>query len=233
VIDLHCHILPGVDDGPRDVDEALDVARLAVADGTRIIVATPHVDDTYKYPDPDLIRALTARLNDCLRAHKIPLRVLPGAEVRVGPDLLEKLQSGQIMTIGDLGKHVLLELPSSSHAMYAGELFFRLQLAGYIPVLAHVERVALFRSQPGLLRDFHDRGCLLQVNAESLAGRAGWTMRRYAQKLLREGLIDIVASDGHNTNNRKPLLSIAKKALNNEFERLTDQRPRQILQLQR
>ncbi|MEN6548282.1 MAG: CpsB/CapC family capsule biosynthesis tyrosine phosphatase [Armatimonadia bacterium] len=231
MIDLHCHILPGVDDGPRDVDEALAVARLAVADGTQVIAATPHVDDTYKYPDPDLIRALTARFNERLRAEKIPLQVLPGAEVRVGTDLLEKLQSGQVMTLGDRGKHVLLELPTSSHALYAGELFFRLQLAGYIPVLAHVERVALFRSQPGLLRDFHDRGCLLQVNAESLSGRGGWTRRRYTQKLLREGLIDIVASDGHNTNDRKPLLSIAKKALNAEFERLTDQTPRRILQL--
>jgi len=229
VIDLHCHILPGLDDGPATMEESLAMARMAAADGIRIIVATPHVDREFREPDPELVRRLVVSLNRALGAEGLPLRVLPGAEAPAEPELLEALQAGQVITVGDRGRHVLVELPTNAPATYAPELFFRLQLAGFTPVVAHVERAAIFRVQPHMLRDFHERGYRLQMNVSSLS--SGFTMRRYARRLLREGLVDILASDGHDTRRRKPLLTGARGVLRSAelFEELTLTNPGELL----
>jgi protein-tyrosine phosphatase len=232
VIDLHCHILPGLDDGPGSFEESLAMARMAAEDGVRVIVATPHMDDQYRHPVPELIRDLTGRLNELIRAEGIALTVLPGAEVRTAPELVDRLAAGKVMTVGDLGKHVLVELPTSGRAVYAGELFFRLQVAGYTPIIAHAERVDSFRLEPQVLRDLKDRNVRLQVNAESVAGGGGRVLRNHAQRLVKEGLVDVMASDGHNVMRRKPLLSVARKALrsqNGVFERLTELTPLSFL----
>lgn len=228
MVDLHCHILPGLDDGPATLPDALAMARLAAADGVRVIVATPHVRREYRYPEPDLIREATARLDQAIRAENLPLRLLPGAEIPAEPELLEALQAGRLLTVGDRGRHVLIELPPNAPAIYVPELFFRLQVAGYTPVVAHVERAAIFRHQPGLLRELHDRGVLLQLNVESL--RAGWGTRRYARQLVREGLVDVLASDGHNTRRRPPVLTPARRALGADlFDTLTLTNPARLL----
>jgi protein-tyrosine phosphatase len=232
VIDLHCHILPGLDDGPGSFDESLAMARMAAADGVCVIVATPHMDEQYRYPEPEMIRELVGRLNDLIRAEALPLRVLPGAEVRTGAELVDQLVAGKIMTLGDQNRYVLVELPSSGHALYAGELFFRLQLAGYTPLIAHIERVELFRAEPRLLHDFKDRGYGLQVNAESVSGRAGRHMHHHVMRLVKEGLADVLASDGHDVSKRRPLLTVARKALRGRdglFEQLTNDTPRNML----
>lgn len=201
---------------------------MAAADGIEVIVATPHVDDAYQNPAPDLIRELTRKLNELIAGEKLPLQVLAGSEVRAGSGLVEALQAGQVLTLGD-SRHVLVELPGSAHATYAGELFFRLQVAGYVPVLAHVERVALFRDQPRLLEEFHERGYVLQVNAEGLSRRGGWFRNQYVKRLLRQGLVDVVASDAHNIDDRKPLLSVTRRALRTDFVQVVEVTPRRLL----
>jgi len=229
---MHCHILPGLDDGAVSFEEALAMARMAAADGVRTIVATPHMDDRYVYPEPERVRDLTGRLNELLEAEGLPLRVLPGAEVRTGMDLVERLQAGKIMTVGDGGKYVLVELPTSGVAVYAGELFFRLQVAGYTPILAHAERVDQFRREPRLLQDLRDRNVRVQVNAESLSGKAGRVLRNFALRLVKDGLVDVLGSDGHNVERRKPLLSVAQHNLRAHpglFERLTQTTPQSFL----
>lgn len=236
VIDLHCHILPGVDDGPAGFEESLAMARMAAADGVRVIVATPHVSDQYDYPAPDLIRELTGRLNGLIQQEGLGLRVLPGAEVRTSPELVEALQAGKVMTLADRGKCVLVELPSSSQAVYAGDLFFRMQVAGYTPVIAHAERVDWLRAQPQLLREFKDRGVRLQINAESVSGAAGRGMRLQALRLAKEGLADVLGSDGHNVNSRKPLLTVAQRNLRGRrglFEALTETGPERLIAAER
>jgi protein-tyrosine phosphatase len=224
VIDLHCHILPGLDDGPGSFEESLAMARMAVADGTTVIVATPHVDENLCYPQPERIRELVGRLNELIVAEGLGLRVLPGAEVRAAPELVERLVAGKVMTVADQGKYVLVELPTSGQAVFAGELFFRLQVAGYVPIIAHAERVDWFRREPRVLEEFRARGVRLQINAESVAGKAGRGLRNTAVGLVKSGLADVLASDGHNVSSRKPLLSVGQRnlrGLNGAFERLT------------
>lgn len=210
------------------------MARLAAADGVQIIVATPHVSRELNYPEPALVRELVARLNRALQVEKLPLRVLPGSEAPAEPELLEALQAGRILTVGDRGRHVLVELPPNAPAIYAPELFFRLQLAGFTPIIAHIERAAIFRAQPQILQEMHDRGYVLQMNADSLS--ADWHTRRYARRLLQQGLVDVLASDGHDASRRKPLLSPASRAIRGHselFEQLTRTGPAALLRVSR
>lgn len=232
MVDTHCHILPGLDDGAQSFDDSVALARMAAADGIRTIIATPHLDHRYAYPEPDRIRDLTAQVNERLRAEGVPVLVMPGAEVRTAPELLGALQAGRVMTLGDQGRYVLCELPTSGEAVYVGELFFRLQVAGYSPILAHAERVDQFRRDPRLLHNLHDRNVRLQVNAESLAGKGGRVLRNFALKLAKEGLIDLLATDAHNITTRPPLLTVAQRNLRGQpglFERLTQTNPQSLL----
>ncbi|MGE5531952.1 MAG: tyrosine-protein phosphatase, partial [Bacteroidota bacterium] len=196
------------------------------------VVATPHVDERLCYPEPERIRDLTARLNELIRAEGLGLKALPGAEVRAAPELVERLVAGQVMTLGDQGKYVLVELPTSGQAVFAGELFFRMQVAGYVPIIAHAERVDWFRREPRVLESFRDRGVRVQVNAESVSGKAGRGCRNIAIGLVKSGLADVMGSDGHNVGGRKPLLSVGQRnlsRLNGAFERLTVTTPGSFL----
>ncbi len=213
VIDLHCHILPGLDDGPRNWDEALAMARLADADGVQLIVATPHCNLDATCPSPVQIRDLTAQLNQLLETNGLRLRVVPGAEARATTGLVEAVEAGRVLTLGDRGRFLLVELPPSGQPLFAAELFFRLRLAGVTPVIAHAERYDFFRSAPGALQELADRLYPIQVNAGSLLGREGWRIRRSARDLVRRGLATIVASDGHNATDRKPVLAAVERAL--------------------
>lgn len=236
MIDLHCHILPGLDDGPRSFDESVAMARLAEADGVQAIIATPHCNLDGSCPPPDLIRDLTDQLNDRLAAEGLQLRVAPGAEVRATGNLVEAYEAGAIMTMADRGKYMLVELPASGHPLFAGELFFRLQLAGVTPIIAHAERFDYFRQSPEALENLARRGYPLQINVGSILGEDGARIRKQALKLINEGLAGIIASDGHNTSDRKPLLSVARKGLGldeNSYLKYTLDRPFRLLKQRR
>jgi len=212
MIDLHCHILPGLDDGSPDLASSLEMARVALADGIETIVATPHcfVDAG---PTPDQIRTATRQLQAALADGDLPLTVLPGAEVRAHPQLAEMVSRGEVMTVADGGDYLLIEPPFIGIPNYLEQLCFELQIAGITPILAHPERVDLVRSQPELCERLVERGCLIQVNAPSLHGQYGRVIRRIAADLIRRELVHIVASDAHNATSRAPVLSKARRAV--------------------
>lgn len=237
MIDTHCHILPGIDDGPRDLAEALEMARIAVADGIQTIVATPHLDCERDALSPDFLRDQVARFNAALTEAQIPLTVLPGAEIRIGADLLERAKAGSLMTLADRGTHLLLELPFNSYPSYVPQLFFGLQLLGLAPILAHPERTALFRTHPEVIQGLVDRGALIQVNADSLTRWRDRTVRALAFDLLKHGAVHLLASDAHDTRHRPPQLSRARRALRRHggdevFARLTQTTPSRLLSAQ-
>lgn len=206
------------------------MARRAAADGIRCIVATPHVLPTLNYPEPAQIQALVQQLNDKLAAENIPLQILPGAELPAVPELVEALSGGHVLTLGAQSSYVLVELYGACPSAFYEELFFRLQLAGYIPVIAHIERVVFLRAKPQILQEWRARGYRLQMNASSLGG--SWLGRRYAWRLLQRGFVDFLASDGHDTSRRPPVLSIAQKALSRQpelFAQLTRHNPGEIV----
>jgi len=207
-IDTHCHLLPGVDDGAGTWDEAMAMARLAVADGISVAVVTPHQLGTNRQLDGPTIRAKTAHLQEFLNRGDVPLRVLPGAEVRVEPDLIENVRDGEVLTLADRGRYVLLELP---HEVYLplDEMLLDLRRAGLTGILAHVERNRGVLAQPAVVASLVDAGCLLQVTAGSITGSFGTDVQKLAWRLIERGQVHFVATDAHGAGTRRPQMRAA------------------------
>ncbi len=233
MIDLHCHILPGLDDGAQDLDAALAMARIAWDDGIEVIVATPHVT-TDGGPSPDEIRAATTELNQAITAQGLALTVLPGAEVEAHPGVVAQVREGELLTMADRGKYLLLEPPFVAIPTYLEQLCFELQIAGITPILAHPERSELLAQQPEVYRNLAGRGCLIQVNADSLRRRKSAAVQNSAVQLIRDGLVHILATDGHDCRWRPPRLSDVREAVvrasdEHTFTQMTELVPGEIL----
>ncbi|MYL20112.1 tyrosine protein phosphatase [Halobacillus litoralis] len=209
MIDLHSHILPGVDDGAQTVEESIQMARAAVADGIKTIVATPHhkngAYDNYKHN----ISIQTAELNRTLQEHGIDLEVLPGQETRIYGEFLEGLEADEILPINLKSSYVFVEFPSGAVPRYASKLFFDLQVAGYQPVIVHPERNKAIMGNPDLLYSFVKKGAYAQLTAGSLCGHFGKKIKKFSEQLLDANLVHLLASDAHNTKTRGFCLSEA------------------------
>jgi len=202
VIDLHCHVLPGIDDGPATTEQSLALARAAAACGTTTIVATPH--SSAHYPNRAAsIRELTAELNDRLRREQIPVELRPGAEVALTH--AEELDEQELrrLRLGG-GPWLLLEPPFLPMVIGIDRTIARLRGQGHEIVLAHPERCPAFHRDLDLLRALVEDGVLTSITAGSLVGRFGKSVRRFALRLLSEELVHNVASDAHDARRRPP-----------------------------
>jgi protein-tyrosine phosphatase len=202
VIDLHCHILPGLDDGPSNLDFSLAMARAAVEAGTQLIVATPHIRADFDV-DPVEIEPRVDLFNERLQRERLPLRVLPGAEI--GWATASELDDTQLarLSLGS-GKRVLLESPYGKKAVDVEGIIAGLVERGFQAVLAHPERCPLFQRDPERLRKIVADGTLCSITAGSMAGRFGEPVRTFTITMLREGLVHDVASDAHDHIHRPP-----------------------------
>lgn len=204
-VDIHCHLIPGIDDGARDWTQSLAMAQMAVADGIQTIICTPHQLGSFAHNRGAEIRRRTTRLQQLLQEHQVPLRVLPGGDVRVEADMISQIRSGEVLTLGDRGVHVLLELP---HELYfpLDDVLQRLHQLGMQGILSHPER------NQGLLHDWSiaealvDQGCLMQITAGSLHGAFGPASQKLALWMLDYELAHFIASDAHGHLSRRPLL---------------------------
>lgn len=202
MIDLHCHILPGIDDGPADLEGSLAMAREHVARGTSTVIATPHV--SWDYPTTtDEITAGVATVNAALREEGIPLEVLAGAEVALtrAVDLSPEQLAG--LRLGD-GPWLLLEAPISVDSPGVEGLVGIVQSRGVRVLLAHPERCASFHTDPDLLARLVAGGCLAQVTANALTGFFGRTVQAAARRYVDAGLVHVVSSDSHDATHRSP-----------------------------
>jgi len=207
-VDIHCHLLPDIDDGAASWDEALSMAEMAAADGISTIVATPHQLGNFAANRGDEIRARAEHLQGLLRQNKIPLKVFPGADVRIEPAMIGKIRAGEVLTLADRGRHVLLELP---HEVYLplDRLLADLKAAGLAGILSHPERNRGIMAQPGVVQSLVGAGCLTQVTAGSLVGAFGSRVRSLAERLVKQGLVHFVSTDAHSPRSRPPLLGEA------------------------
>lgn len=197
MIDLHCHVLPGVDDGPASLGDALALARDARADGITTIAATPHVDAKHRHVDAALVRTAVPTLQRSLDAAEIDVRVVPGAEVAATRAVELGDAELRALTLGG-GPWLLLECPlETSRVPWFMGVARMLARRGHRLLLAHPERSPLFLRAPDLLDELVDEGMLAQVTAGALAGRYGRTVRDVALRLLERETVHVVASDGH------------------------------------
>jgi protein-tyrosine phosphatase len=203
VIDLHCHVLPGIDDGPQTLADSLDLCRAAVAAGTQTIVATPHVSWDWPGVTSHVIAEGVERVNDALHAEGIDLEVRPGAEIamtRAGDLSDEELAA---LRLGG-GPYLLIECPYSPASAGFDAILHSVAERGHKIVLAHPERCPAFLRDQPRLQGFVDAGMLTSLTAGAFAGRFGRDVGRFARKLLEDGLVHDIASDGHGAGERRP-----------------------------
>ncbi|MBI2844002.1 MAG: phosphotransferase [Armatimonadetes bacterium] len=224
MVDIHSHILPGVDDGAGDIEESVDLAELSASEGTTVIFATPHVAPLQ---DRELALQLPERvaaLQDAIVSRGLPLRLVQGAEVYPDCGVLAALDAGLPLTLGGLGKHLLLDLPLTAIPLGFEQLVFDLQRCGITPILAHPERAIPVQMQPQMLEPLVHRGLLLQIDAGSMLGSHGPAAESAALMLLRHKWVQFVASDAHSPRVRRPRLADAARVLTRilGLERVTE-----------
>jgi protein-tyrosine phosphatase len=195
LIDIHCHILPGLDDGPDDIEGSLALARTAVAGGTTTIVATPHIRDDYPFPI-DVIDERLRELRAALAEEGIALEVLPGGEVSIDKSVDLSDEELSQVTLGR-GPYVLVESPYGEATDFLERSLYDLQVRGFRPVLAHPERSPSFQDSPDRLATLVGRGVLTSITAGSMAGQFGRTVRGVSRTMLARALVHDVASDAH------------------------------------
>jgi protein-tyrosine phosphatase len=207
LIDIHSHILPGIDDGPEDMDTALKMITLAWENGTKSIIATPH----FIYGERGCEASIREIENACAALVKkasekgIGIDIHPGAEVFITPDLPELLDENIICTLNN-SLYVLVELPLSSIPLYTQDVVLKLIVKGYVPVLAHPERNREIIENPGIVEAYIRSGVLIQVNSSSLKGLYGRAEKNTALNLIKQGMVHFVASDAHTINGRNTIL---------------------------
>ncbi len=206
MIDIHCHILPAIDDGPEKIEESIAMAGIAAADGIRTIVASPHFSYGEK-PGLGEIETAVSELRRRLEEAGVPVGLVRGADVRLTYELLEGIDKGDLPAING-SRYFLLELPEIIPPNLDNFLHSA-RLSGYVPIITHPERNYSFLSSPRKVDGLKDAGVLIQITAMSITGEFGMKIRGLSEALLKKGCVDFVATDAHGVEGRKPVLSKA------------------------
>ncbi len=236
MIDLHCHILPGLDDGSPDMEVSLAMARMAVADGITDIVATPHLfRDASNVTDPALVGKRRKDLQSRIEQEGLPLKVHAGVEIRFSHNLLDEIKKHRANLVLAGSSYLFIEFPFDY--VYSGvkDVFFQVMSEGVIPVITHPERCTGFMNHPEILFELIEMGALAQANAGSFTGRYGSQAQDTAWLFLKSKYIHFVASDAHDTTNRPPVLSptlkVVEASIGPEAARaLVEDNPRAVLE---
>jgi protein-tyrosine phosphatase len=202
MIDIHSHILPGVDDGAQTMKDTVEMARVAVSEGIHTIIATPHhMNNAYQNLKSDIL-PLVDQVNEEMKNQQIDLLVLPGQECRIYGEIIEDYKSGEILPLNIYSQYIFVEFPSNSVPRYADRLFYDMQNEGLVPVIVHPERNAELTARPDKLYNLVKNGAATQITASSLTGCFGKNIQKFSNHLIEANLTHFIASDAHNTNNR-------------------------------
>ncbi len=211
MIDIHSHILPKIDDGAETWEMSLAMARIAVEDGIKTMAATPHMLNGVYNVSRDQILTQVEELRRRLKEENIDLEIVAGADTHVTQDFMTHLNDGTLLTINDAGKYILVEFPQSILEQATYDMLFEIQLAGVIPVITHPERYFDIQRNYRIAYKWAESGNIIQVTAASLVGELGEAAQTSAMRLLKEGIVHVVASDAHSTEWRRPVMSSARR----------------------
>jgi protein-tyrosine phosphatase len=211
MIDVHCHLLPGIDDGAETLDMALQMARIAAADGIGTIVCTPHIYPGMYDNNAAGIRLAVGQLQSHLDEAGISLRLLAGADAHLVPDMAGEIRADRVPTLAD-SRYLLLEPPHHVAPPRFEETIFELMAAGMVPVITHPERLSWVESHYDLFERLVERGCWMQITAGALTGRFGPRVRYWGERFVGDGNAHVLATDAHHPKRRPPLLAEARDA---------------------
>lgn len=206
MIDIHCHILPAIDDGPAGLLETIDMLRIAAGDGITHIVATPHYRHG-EYPTTQDIQDKLAQVQKEIVKNCIAVKLLGGADIRLTYELIEGIGNNAIPTINN-SRYFLLELPDLIPP-HLDDFLFEARIKGYVPVITHPERNYSLLTSPEKIGTIREAGVLFQLTAMSVTGNFGRQMKKFTEQLFKKGYVDFVATDAHSIKQRPPLLSKA------------------------
>ncbi|MFF2857189.1 tyrosine-protein phosphatase [Peribacillus sp. NPDC058002] len=217
MIDIHCHILPGVDDGSADMNESMNMARKAVESGITHLFATPHhLNEKYVNIKSGIIgRAMS--LNESLKQNNIPLTIHLGQEVRIHQDIFNSLEKKEILTLDDNGTFLLLEIPSGRVPSYTQEVIYELLLKGITPIIVHPERNKELISNHQLLFELVQEGALTQLTSGSIIGNFGKSIQSFSKKIIEHNLAHFIATDAHNIGSRGFTLQHAYETITKSY----------------
>lgn len=217
--DLHCHILPGIDDGAKTMDDSIAMAKLAVSEGITHILATPHHMNRSWMNDKQTVLPLVKELQDELDQRKIDLTIFPGQEVRLYGDILKDIENNKILFVDEQEQYVLIEFPTETIPSYTERLFYELQSQGKTPIIVHPERNHKIIEEPNRLKELIDKGALAQLTAASYTGGFGKKIEKVSKQLVEANLVQFLASDAHNVTNRSFHMKEAYELLGKEYGR--------------
>lgn len=233
MIDLHCHMLPGIDDGAADIEVALEMARVAVADGITVTACTPHImPGVYGNTGPG-IRAAIEAFRGALAQAGIPLRLVTGADVHLATDLCQGLRDGRVLTLNE-SRYFLFEPPHHVLPPRLEHAVFETMTAGFQPVITHPERLSWIEGHYDVMQRLAHSGAWMQITCGSLTGRFGRRPQYWAERMVDEGLTHILATDAHNLRNRAPSMArsrdlVAQRLGEAEADNMVLVRPQGIL----
>ncbi|SDZ46499.1 protein-tyrosine phosphatase [Evansella caseinilytica] len=216
MIDLHCHLLPEVDDGAQTMTDMLAMVEKAKEDGITAIVATPHHNNGHYQNIKANIIDCVEKVNDYLTENNVDFTVLPGQECRITGELLTEYEQDEILTLNH-SKYLFIELPSSNVPKYTSKLLYDLQLNGLIPVIVHPERNRELMEHPDKLYRLVEQGALTQITAASVIGLFGKKIKSFTDEIIDANLSHFIASDAHNVTNRSFHLRAAYDRIQQEF----------------
>lgn len=205
MIDIHCHILPGVDDGAKDIEESLEMARLAVNEGITKIINTSHYHPYFNYEKGDILLNRAKDFNNILKQNNIDLEILIGNELYYSTDLLEYIESKDFYTLNN-SRYLLIEFSQSNFPKNIVDIVYELKIRGYIPILAHVERYRQVQENPNIIYECIKEGALIQINSNTILSKNSKEACKLCKILLDNNMVHFIATDAHNTNRRKPAM---------------------------
>ncbi|MFC6348361.1 tyrosine-protein phosphatase [Vagococcus carniphilus] len=217
LVDIHCHILPGIDDGAQTIEDSLAMAELAVSEGITHILCTPHHNNGVYMNKKDQVIPCVSELQTVLDEKKIPLTLYEGQEVRISHDLLKRVAQNEILFTDLDDTYILIEFPSSEVPLYAHRVLFDLCTNGYKPVIVHPERNGQIMKNPNLMIPFIEMGCLGQVTCASYTGQFGKEIQKVSKVMIEHNLVHMLASDAHSTGHRSFFTKEAYDKLEKEF----------------
>ena len=228
MIDMHSHILPGIDDGAKNIEVTLEMLRQAVSDGTKKIVATPHYCMEYAEEPYSSVKEIVQKLRILANKEKIDIEIFHGQEVYYSSEILKYFKNGDIGTIND-SRYILIEFPMRQFDEDVFDILYELQVRGLKPIIAHPERYSKVIQNPEYVNRFIDEDMLLQMNVGSIFGKFGNSVMRTSEILAKNNIYNFIGSDAHNTDKRTTKISEIKTVINADYMKFINESSENVL----
>lgn len=216
MIDIHCHIVPGVDDGAKTLDDALDMLRIAESEGIKKIINTSHYHPQFKYTKGEELLEELENFNKIIKEKGIDVEVIIGNELYFDDSFLECIEKKEFYTLNN-SKYALVEFSPTNFPKKLSEVVYEFKIRGYVPILAHIERYSDIQENPSLITEAIKEGALIQINASSVLGKGSSEAHRITELLLKNNLVHFVGTDAHGSQRRRPMIKEAYDYVCSEY----------------